>query len=333
MTSSYKVGDRRLVRVLSVEPAARGVTRIELQAIEGALPPQPGAHVEITRTLDSAIVRRCYSLLPSPRGIWRIAVKTVKGGRMSPGLATLRPDDTLLASGPRQSFQLQPGPDFTLLLAGGIGITALASMAFALHKVGRPFRLIHLARSSRDLVLGDILRQRLGAAYTPILTSEAGRPDPVRFLADLPQETRLYLCGPYTLQLAVRNSWISLGREDEDLVSESFMRWTGTEDCAFEVAIGDTGKIVSVPQDRNMLDALRADGIEVVSSCERGECGTCSLRLLEVGDSVIDHRDLFQTEAQKQKCDRIFPCVSRVRGGRIRIDSGRRETVLIGLPD
>ena len=46
--------------------------------------------------------------------------------------------------------------------------------------------------------------------------------------------------------------------------------------------------------------------------CRKGECGLCEVRVLDL-DGVIDHRDVFYSERQKDARSKICCCVSRIR--------------------
>ena len=72
----------------------------------------------------------------------------------------------------------------------------------------------------------------------------------------------------------------------------------------------------------DLLDALQAQGIEVLSECQRGECGLCVLDVLAL-DGEIEHRDVFLSPSDKAANRHICSCVSRVRG-HITIDSAYR---------
>jgi vanillate O-demethylase ferredoxin subunit len=62
-----------------------------------------------------------------------------------------------------------------------------------------------------------------------------------------------------------------------------------------------------------MLSALNDAGYEVMSDCERGECGVCAIDVVAF-EGEIDHRDVFFSDHQKSSNAKICPCVSRARG-------------------
>ena len=89
------------------------------------------------------------------------------------------------------------------------------------------------------------------------------------------------------------------------------------EDTAFQVRIASTGRIVDIPADRSVVDALAQAGIEIQTSCEQGICGTCLTRVLE---GEIDHRDFFLTPEEQEANDQFTPCCSRARSALLVLD-------------
>ena len=81
----------------------------------------------------------------------------------------------------------------------------------------------------------------------------------------------------------------------------------------FRVRLADSGVEIVVPQNRSMLAALNDAGYEVMSDCERGECGVCAIDVRSV-DGTIDHRDVFFSDHQKATNAKMCPCVSRASG-------------------
>jgi vanillate O-demethylase ferredoxin subunit len=89
------------------------------------------------------------------------------------------------------------------------------------------------------------------------------------------------------------------------------------------VNIPRLSKVVEIPQNQSMLDALEAAGIEMISDCRRGECGLCAVKVLNA-EGAIDHRDVFFSDEEKAANDQMCTCVSRVAGGSITIDTADR---------
>jgi hypothetical protein len=72
-----------------------------------------------------------------------------------------------------------------------------------------------------------------------------------------------------------------------------------------------------------MLDALEAGDVEMIFDCLCGECGLRALPILGVVN-VVDHRDVFFSEAEKAANVKLCTCVSRVYGSEITLDTADR---------
>ena len=81
-------------------------------------------------------------------------------------------------------------------------------------------------------------------------------------------------------------------------------------DREFQVKIASTGRLVAVPAGQTVVKALANAGVEVLTSCEQGVCGTCITRVLE---GECDHRDMYFTDEEKAKHDQFTPCCSRAK--------------------
>ena len=130
-----------------------------------------------------------------------------------------------------------------------------------------------------------------------------------------PKGQQIYCCGPRALMEAVRDMtghWSSSAVHFEAFNEPAR---TSAEDKPFKVRLARSGDIVEVPVGTTILEALRAHGVEVPSSCESGTCDTCRTRLLE---GEADHRDLVL--AEHERADNIMVCVSRARSDEIVID-------------
>jgi hypothetical protein len=61
----------------------------------------------------------------------------------------------------------------------------------------------------------------------------------------------------------------------------------------------------------------------MIFDCRRGECGLCALTILAV-DGIVDHRDVFFSDAEKAESLKLCTCVSRVCGHSITVDTADR---------
>ena len=49
----------------------------------------------------------------------------------------------------------------------------------------------------------------------------------------------------------------------------------------FAVKLAHSGRVLTIPRDKTIVQVLRDAGIECETSCEAGVCGTCRTRYLE----------------------------------------------------
>lgn len=79
-------------------------------------------------------------------------------------------------------------------------------------------------------------------------------------------------------------------------------------ETAFEVCAAASGVTFHVQPTESIVQALRANGVHIETSCEEGHCGTCMTEVLE---GRPEHRDSFLTADERAAGNRILPCVSR----------------------
>ena len=218
----------------------------------------------------------------------------------------------------RTGLRLAKG-DGHLLIAGGIGITPMLSLARRLLR-GRDgdFKLIYLAKSRSEAAYADII---LGPEFVENaichFSAENGgrRLDLGPWLQDNGDGTNLYYCGPAGMMDAVRLGSIHWPRSH--VHAEQFRKdGAGAIDNErFEIRQAKTGRVFRVREDQTILDALREAGLKPTASCESGFCGKCRMRLVS-GDA--DHRDMYLK--REERASAIMPCVSRALGGVIELD-------------
>ncbi|HEY5878067.1 MAG TPA: 2Fe-2S iron-sulfur cluster binding domain-containing protein, partial [Nakamurella sp.] len=59
-----------------------------------------------------------------------------------------------------------------------------------------------------------------------------------------------------------------------------------------------------------ILEALTDAGADLMFDCRKGECGLCTVNVLQV-DGVLDHRDVFLIDGQRAAGRKLCTCVSR----------------------
>jgi len=313
-------------RLRAVRDVANGVRLFEIEPADGHFrTPTPGSHINVTVQIGDRPDVRSYSIVgPCADGLYRIAVKLLpdtRGG--SAYMFGLSPGAQLTISEPGNHFELSPGrPDY-LLVAGGIGITPIYTMAHALAGTNAGFRLLYGCRRREDLAFADELRERIGDRLQTFIDEEGARIDLPAEIARLAPGGELYACGPIGMLEAVRRAWQESGRPADALRFETFGNSGRYAAEPFRVKIPRLGKEITVAQNRTMLDALEEAGVEMIYDCRRGECGLCAVTILET-DGVVDHRDVFFSEKQKAENAQMCTCVSRVVKGGVTIDTADR---------
>lgn len=311
-----------IVRKIVVEtPSIRSLV---LEAIGDTPLPEwrPGAHIRVKLPGGAD---RPYSLVDHSE--WRTGRHYVLGVRLEEASAggskfvhELREGDGVRTSPPINQFDLQGGAGEVLLLAGGIGITPILSMAAALARAGRPFRLHYLGRARGELAflreLEAVCGERLTIHYDD---GPSGRPDFASLIAGIDEETDVYVCGPRGMIDAVKSAFSTTGYPPERLHYELFTASPASSegDTPFEVEIKSSGQVVTVGADQSIIDALQAAGIDVVYDCRRGDCGICQTAVLE---GVPDHRDVVLTDEEKASNKVMQICVSRSKSPRLVLD-------------
>jgi len=199
------------------------------------------------------------------------------------------------------------------LIAGGIGITPITGIAAALHRRSIDAVLHYAVKSRGNAAFLDELSALLGDRLIVHASDEGARLDLEATFHALPADAIAIMCGPMRMLEAARRAWNDIGRAPADLRYETFGSSGLKPTAEFRVRLKDTGTELVVPQNSSMLDALNGAGFEVISDCQRGECGVCAIDVVAV-DGEIDHRDVFFSDQQKHDNRKICPCVSRAIG-------------------
>jgi ferredoxin-NADP reductase len=305
------------------DEVADGVVRLVLRHPDGdALPAwQPGAHVDLVLADD--LVRQ-YSLCgdPDDLSVLEVAVLREEAGRGGSQHVhdELAEGDVVRVRGPRNHFPLVLA-DRYLFIAGGIGITPILPMIAQAAASGADWRLVYGGRTRSSMAFHAELQERYPGKVTIHPQDEAGLLDLPALLAEpgaSATDVAVYCCGPESLLGAVEqrcSSWPAGALHVERFAPKDGAGAGPRE--SFEVELAQTGTTVTVPADRSILEVVEESGVQVLSSCQEGTCGTCETTVLS---GVPDHRDSVLTGEEQAAGDTMMICVSRSCSARLVLD-------------
>lgn len=296
--------------ITSSDTAADGIAKLII-ATEQAHRAAPGTHVDVR--IDNGDVRS-YSIVSASADGRRITLgvhlsPTSRGG--SSYMHSLQPGDEIELTAPLQNFPLRVGAPRYVLLAGGIGITAMAAMAAVVRRVGADYRFVYVGRSRSAMAFLPELAALHGSRLDVHVDDEGTGLDVQALIDDTEQDAELYMCGPIRLMDAVRRAWVDRDRPLPNLRYETFGNsgWFQAEE--FVVSVPALGIDTVVGPGESLLDALERAGADMMFDCRKGECGLCQVEIVDVEGSV-DHRDVFFSEAEKERSTKLCACVSRI---------------------
>ncbi|WP_216895354.1 PDR/VanB family oxidoreductase [Nocardia alni] len=305
------------LQVAGREELAENVIGLRLRRPDNAPLPDwtPGAHVDLV--LDDDLVRQ-YSLVGpvSDASEWRIGVLLEAEGRGGSRrvFEQLHPGATVRVRGPRNHFELALANRY-VFIAGGIGITPLTGMLAEADRTGTPWTLTYGGRTAVSMAFARELRARYGERVTLVPQDEQGLIDLASLVGEPAEGTLIYCCGPTPLLEAVETAAAQWPQG-----ALRFERFTPVEgirsdpDEAFEVELALSDLVLTVPPGKSILETVAEAGIDVLSSCAEGMCGTCETALLA---GVADHRDSVLTQEEKDENSSMMICVSRAKASRL----------------
>jgi ferredoxin-NADP reductase len=311
--------DVAALRVIGKTRVADDVMTLELAAPSGGRLRDwtPGSHIDLA--LPNGLTRQ-YSLCGDRWDpfTYRVGVLREPSGRGGSAFVhdELAVGDVVGVGGPRNNFPLVPSAQY-LFVAGGIGITPLLPMIAQAHVLGADWHLLYGGRRRASMAFLDELAA-YGDRVQVVPQDEQGLLDLTAFLGEPRSGARIYSCGPAPLLAAMEAA--CAGRPPHTLRTERFVadeRGAPVRTAPFEVELARTGATVTVTPDLTVLEALGRAGVEVLSSCRRGVCGTCETTVLE---GRPDHRDALLDDDERDAADCMYVCVSRSCTDRLVLD-------------
>lgn len=300
-----------------------GVVVLDLSDPAGAALPafEAGAHVDIH--LQPGLVRQ-YSLCgdPAQTSVYRLGVlkdPASRGGSIAVHEQLLEGREVEI-SVPRNLFPLASDARRSILIGGGIGITPMVAMAYALQARDSQFELHYCGRSrSRSAFLEELQNAAFAPCVSTHFDDEADEQKlDLPAVLDKPGEgVHVYVCGPSGFMDWVISEAAKAGYADDHIHREYFQVEVDNSGAGFEVVAARSGKSVQVAEGQTILEALAGVGIKIDISCEQGVCGTC---LCDVLEGEPDHRDVYLTDDEKAANDQILVCCSRAKSNKLVLD-------------
>ncbi len=323
--STHGQPDWRAGRVVESVPLTRTARRVTIER-----PPSrraaPGTHLDVRVPIgppgDRRTDTRSYSVVESNADGSRLSITVLRvrdsrgGSAYLHGLAV---GDALETTQPLQNFPLRIGAPRYVLLAGGIGITAIVEAARVLRSVQADYRLVYVGRSRELMAYLDQLEDLHGDRVCVHVDDEGTPLDVEALVGSIAADpaggaTELYMCGPIRLMDGVRRAWEATELSPANLRYETFGNsgWFDPQD--FVVRIPQLGIETLVDSRHTMLEALAETlaetGAQLMYDCRKGECGLCRVEVEDV-EGAVDHRDVFFSRRQQEAGGQLCTCVSR----------------------
>lgn len=323
-----KLGDGFIpVEVTGICGRAEKISEFILTPLEAdPVMPDAGAHISLAvRGHDSLVKANAYSLIngPDETTAFHIAVLMETDGECGSYFMhnTPRIGDRLYIQPPKNEFPLVENANHSILIAGGIGITPILSMAQTLRSSNSSLEVHYTARTQAHMAFKEEAAELTGNNGYFYLSREEP-PTKINLnsvLAEPRLNTHVYVCGPKGFMEAVISTAAEKGWPKDQIHFELFGNPSAKQetDQPIEVKLHKSGKTIQVAKDQSILDALLEAGVTVGFSCKRGECATCKVPVLE---GEIDHRDIVLDSYEKKAGNVMCSCVSRVKGDQLVLD-------------
>jgi ferredoxin-NADP reductase/predicted pyridoxine 5'-phosphate oxidase superfamily flavin-nucleotide-binding protein len=290
---------------------------------DGELPAfEAGSHLGVPVRLASGTVEiRRYSIYSDParRRAYRIAVlREDEGAGGSRAVHESFHLGLRLRCGfPENHFPLHEDGRPAVLVAGGIGVTPIISLAHELKRRGVAMQLHYAARNHREMAFRAQLLQAFPHDVTLYSSSDGERMDVDRVLTTAPDDAVFYACGPARLIEAMERGAAQAGVAPDRIRIERFAAGVLPGSRPVQLELRRSGRRLSVPSNQTLLDAMLDAGVDARFSCKAGSCKTCAVAVL-AGEP--DHRDSALSDIEREQHRLMCPCVSRASGEHLVLD-------------
>jgi vanillate monooxygenase ferredoxin subunit len=309
------------VTVVRIKRETEHIKSFFLRRTDGAALPgfHAGDHIDVL--LPGGITRQ-YSLCNGPDETeeYQLAIKKEEASRGgSRAMHDVAEGSELRISPPRNNFALSKRGTRHVLLAGGIGVTPILSMAKHLHAEHANFEVHYFTQGPAFTpFLDELSAAKLGpnVALHPGLAAGEVK-DTLRQILEQHRGAQLYYCGPLPFMETIKTIAGELSWPADEVHYEHFAPPAAPVGAGFRLELAQSGKSFMVPPEKSILQVLNEHGIKIATSCEQGICGTCVAKVLS---GEPEHHDNFLSEFQKKSGKKIILCVSRCKSDTLVID-------------
>jgi vanillate O-demethylase ferredoxin subunit len=310
------------LKISSLVKLTENIISVELISVEGLSLPkfEPGAHIDVHITNS---ITRQYSLCNRHENTSCYRLAILKEKRSRGGSETIfknfKVGQIVTTSYPKCNFKLVNNSKNNYLFAGGIGITPLLSMAYYLDHTSTDFELHYFSRSLNETAFADEIKKSSLSKNTFFYFDDD---DEKKFNTNffkykLNSNSNIYLCGPLGFMDYITSEAMIYGWSNKQIHIERFSQDFSKRGNSFEVFLYKSGKKIIVPDNTSIAEILINEGINVNLSCQQGVCGTC---LTPVIEGIPDHKDLYQSEEEKELNNFIALCCSRSKSSQLILD-------------
>ena len=299
----------------------------------------PGQFLTLTLPVGEKPIRRSYTISSAPtQGYYcEITVKREDQGEGSRFLHDrLVEGQTLQVRGPSGKFTFTGSEaESIVLIAGGVGITPMVSVARALTDMGwrGEIHFIVACRDAEHFMFAAALERmardhpnlRVHVAMSRLEADvpgfHRGRLTKERLAAWVPDiaSQRIHLCGAPAMMEATKSMLAELGVPAEQIHTESF----GSDHkparaprrvepapaaAAYQVVFQSSQQSTRFLPGETVLEAAERIGVDINYSCRVGSCGECAVRLLS-GEVKMEVEDAL--EPQDKAAGVILTCQAR----------------------
>ena len=275
-----------------------------------------GQHITLRLQLNSEEIRRSYTISTAPDTgeNLRITVKRVKNGRVSNYINdSLKAGDTVAVMPPFGRFCLDPEYKKRrthYFFGAGSGITPLFAMIQSV-LLAEPYSFAYLLYGNTDTdsiifqkelatlttqypqrfrLYHVLSQQKRFSHFQPWRTGRIDADAVHAFIEACPpyaQDAQYYVCGPGTMNSAVKAALRDIDVPETRLHSETF-GGTIEKDTSYEgtaananVTLGPLAHQVQVEKGQTLLKAMLAADLNPPYSCQSGICGACTAKLID----------------------------------------------------